>query len=322
MSVPAPPPCPVCGDPGGFVWTVARDVEYETTADTFSYWHCEPCDVLFIDPVPRDRLAEIYPPSYYSYAGGDDALASGRNVVTRTKAALDRRAFRKLLAQVGTPSPRILDVGGGTGDIAAGLVAASDGRASATVVDFDPATVEVARGRGLGAVAARIEKFETDERFDLVLMLNLIEHVDDPVAVMRRAARLLAPGGVVWIQTPNWHSLDARLFRRHSWAGLHCPRHWVLFSRPGLERALGRAGLEPERIAYTQAGAFWAASVLARVRRRVPGRGGTPLVRDRLFLPLAAIGAGFDFLTARLRPTSQQVCIARVRDGEPGTTFE
>ena len=306
-----PPTCPVCGDPGAATWAVARDVEYETTADPFAYWLCEPCDVLFIDPVPRGRLAEIYPRSYYSYAGGDDALASDRNLVTRTKAALDRRAFRKLLDEVGTESPRVLDIGGGTGDIAAGLVAASDGRATATVVDVDPATVDVARARGLGAVAARIEEFDTDERFDLVLMLNLVEHVEDPVAVMRKAARLVAPGGVVWIQTPNWRSLDARLFRRHSWAGLHCPRHWVLFSRRGLERALGRAGLVPQRIAYTQAGAFWAASALARIRRRVPGRGGTPLVRDPLFLPLAALGAAFDFLTARVRATSQQVCVAR-----------
>ena len=139
-------------------------------------------------------------------------------------------------------------------------------------------------------------------------MLNLVEHVDDPVSVMRRGAELLTPKGVVWIQTPNWRSLDARLFRRRDWAGLHCPRHWLLFSRRGLERALCRAGLTARRIAYTQAGAFWAASALAQLRGR--GRGGTPIVQDRLFLPLAAVGAAFDFVTLPLRATSQQVCVA------------
>jgi SAM-dependent methyltransferase len=162
----------------------------------------------------------------------------------------------------------------------------------------------------LEAVAARFEDYETDDRFDVILMLNLIEHVDDPVGVMSKAASLLSPIGVAWIQTPNWRSLDARLYRRHDWAGLHCPRHWVLFSRPGLERALGRGGLAPRRIAYTQAGAFWAASALARLRRREPGRGGRPLVQDPFFLPLAAAGAAFDFATSIVRPTSQQVCVA------------
>lgn len=309
MSAADAPRCLVCGAPASLLWTTAHDVEYETTPEPFSYWLCRPCDVLVIDPVPSGRLSEIYPSTYYSFAGGHGAVALDRNFVTRTKAALDRRAFRRILREVESPEPRILDVGGGTGDIAAQLVEASGRRAHATVVDFDSDSAAVARSRGLEAVACRFEDFETDERFDVVLMLNLVEHVDDPVSVMRKGAELLTPAGVVWIQTPNWRSLDARLFRRRDWAGLHCPRHWVLFSRPGLERALGRAGLAPRRIAYTQAGAFWAASVLARLRRR-RGRGGTPIVQDRLFLPLAAVGAAFDFATSPLRATSQQVCVA------------
>jgi SAM-dependent methyltransferase len=310
LSDPVGAPCPVCGTRAEQLWATAHDVEYETTPETFSYWLCEPCDVLVIDPVPSDRLSEIYPPTYYSSAGGEHAIARNRNFVTRTKARLDRRGFRRILREVRAGEPRLLDVGGGTGDIAAGLVEASGERARATVVDFDADTAAVARARGLEAVACRFEDFDTEERFDVVLMLNLIEHVDDPVAVMRKGAELVAPGGVVWIQTPNWRSLDARLFRKRDWAGLHCPRHWVLFSRLGLERALGRAGLAPRRIDYTQAGAFWAASALACLRTRQPGRRGPPLVQDRLFLPLAAAGAAFDFATLRLRATSQQVCVA------------
>jgi SAM-dependent methyltransferase len=305
-----PPPCLVCEEPTTSLWAVARDVEYETIDDRFAYWLCEACDALSIDPVPRDRLAEIYPPTYYAFAGGADALARDRNAVTRAKGALDRHVFRRILREAGDGDVRVLDVGGGTGDIAAGFVEAGGGRVTATVVDIDPETTEVARGRGLDAVCARFEELETEMRYDVIAMLNLVEHVEDPVGTLRHARDLLAEGGVVWIQTPNWRSLDARIYRRHDWAGLHCPRHWVLFSRTGLASALAQAGLAPRRIAYTQAGAFWAASALARATRRQPGRCGRPLVAHPLFLPLAAAGAAFDFATRPLRPTSQQVALA------------
>jgi SAM-dependent methyltransferase len=289
------------------------DVEYETTADRFAYRLCAACDLLAIDPVPADRLAEIYPPGYYSFAGGEDALGR-RSLVARAKAALDRRTFQRVLALAGTGAPSVLDVGGGTGEIAAGLVAAAGPGARGTVVDFDRASTEVAERRGLSVATCRFEEFETDERFDVILLLNLVEHVADPIATMRRAGELLAPGGVLWIQTPNFRALDARLFRRRNWAGLHCPRHWVIFSRAGLATGLSRSGLEPVSLRATQGGAFWAASILGVVRERRPGRVGTPLVRDRFFLPLAAAGAGFDLLTSPVRDASQVVCLARRAD--------
>lgn len=303
--------CPGCGAALDQVWTTAVDVEYETTADRFAYLLCEACDLLAIDPVPRERLAEIYPPGYYSFAGGDDALTARASLIARAKAALDRRTFRRVLRLAGTEAPRVLDVGGGTGEIAAALLATAGPQARATVVDFDPDSTAIAARRGLEVATCRFEEFETVERFDVILMLNLIEHVEDPLATLRRAAELLTPGGVAWIQTPNFRSLDARIFRRRNWAGLHCPRHWVVFSEAGLGRALSGAGLEPLSLRHTQGGAFWAASILGVIRHREPGRLGPPLVRDPFFLPLAAAGAGFDLVSGPLRAASQVVCLAR-----------
>ncbi len=191
---------------------------------------------------------------------------------------------------------------------------ASGGRAAATVVDIDPESIEAAKARGLEGFAGRFENFDTDERFDLILMLNLIEHVADPLATLRKATALLARGGVVWLQTPNFRSLDARIFRHRNWAGYHCPRHWVIFSEAGLRRVLSAAGLEPARFDRTQGGAFWAASLLGLRRvRQSPSRAGLPkpLVRYRAFMPLAATGAAFDLATNWARPVSQVAVLAR-----------
>ena len=305
-----PPPCPVCRQQLGGRYASAVDVEYQTTADRFDYWLCPRCDCLAIDPVPRERLAEIYPPDYYSFAGGAGALGR-RTLVTRVKEALDRRTFRSVLDAAGTRAPRVLDVGGGTGEICAGLLDAAEPGARGMVVDIDPTSTAEAARRGLDVATSRFEEFGTTERFDVILMLNLIEHVEDPLAVLQHARGLLAERGVIWLQTPNFRSLDARIFRHRNWAGYHCPRHWVIFGEQGLRSALESASLHPVSIRYTQAGAFWAASILGLPRSRRSVQRGRPLVRHPLFQPLAALGAGVDFATRRIRRTSQIICLAR-----------
>lgn len=297
------------------VWATATDVEYGTTSERFRYLLCTHCDALSIDPLPEARLEEIYPPTYYSFTSGGEVLDADRNLVTRVKARLDRRAFGRALDLAGSPrTPRVLDVGGGSGDISARLVASVPG-AQATVVDIDPRSIEQAQSRGLEGWVGRFEDFDTEERFDLVLMLNLVEHVANPGSVLRKAAELLTPSGVAWIQTPNFHSLDARLFRHHNWTGLHCPRHWVVMGERGLRQVLTDSGLSLVSLERSQAGSFWATSFLGLLpsRRATDAANGlpTPLIALPAFMPLAAAGAAFDILTSRFRRTSQVVAYAQ-----------
>lgn len=58
---------------------------------------------------------------------------------------------------------------------------------------------------------ALIEEFETDERFDTVSMINILEHVVDPVAVLRKAADLMSEGGVLLVHVPNAYAINRRL---------------------------------------------------------------------------------------------------------------
>jgi SAM-dependent methyltransferase len=305
------------------LWATATDVEYGTTDERFSYYLCGDCDCLSIDPLPSGRLDEIYPPTYYSFAEAGSGHSPG--LVERVKSRLDLRAYRRAVGALRAPAPRILDVGGGDGQISE-LFVREGGAASSFVVDPDPDSIEAARARGLDGFAGTIEEFETDDRFDLVLMLNLIEHVADPVGVLETAATLLAPGGLIWLQTPNFRSLDATLFRRRNWAGYHCPRHWAIFSEPGLRRALGRARLQAADFRRTQGGGFWAQSLLGLRRERLMRSGGRPaawnrapagtslpkpLVRYRSFSPLAALFTAFDMATRTVRPVSQVVVLAR-----------
>lgn len=293
--------CLACGGSESSPWAVARDVEYLATSDRFTYHRCHGCGVLFIDPVPEARLAEIYPPNYYSYA------APGRSPVHAIKAWLDRRFFRSLLGQVAGENLRVLDVGGGAGWELCAL-RDSDPRVSDThVVDLDPGASALARSNGHDYFCGRIEDYETTHRFDLVLLLNLIEHVRDPEQVLRKVASLLSPGGLVVVKTPNYDALDARLFRRHNWAGLHCPRHWVLFTQDSFARLAQRSGLCIRSASYTQGAPFWTASGLAWLSERglVRITKERPVVYHPLFGPLAGVSAALDFLRRPFAKTSQ-----------------
>jgi SAM-dependent methyltransferase len=257
----AEPRCLACRSPRHDLWARCSDAEYRTTDETFTYYRCRDCSVLFIDPVPRERLREIYPPNYYSFA------EPKRSLVHRAKDRLDGRLFWRLLARLPGPTLRVLDVGGGAGrqlDLIKGL----DPRVSFTqVVDLDARATARAMANGHAAFLGPVEDFQTGARFDLVLLLNLIEHVYDPGAILAKIRGLLAPGGVVLVKTPNYDSLDARLFRNRSWGGYHCPRHWVLFNRASFTRLAERHGLAAREFRYTQGAPFWAQSVLFALAR-------------------------------------------------------
>jgi SAM-dependent methyltransferase len=121
-----------------------------------------------------------------------------------------------------------------------------------------------ARGRaaGLAIVHGTLEgaKFGA-ESFDAVCAFDLIEHVADPRAWMREAARILRPGGVLAIETPNYQGLAyatgrlmarvpgaRRLFQpllERLWPAFHVQ----YFTRHSLERLIAESGLRPARIA-------------------------------------------------------------------------
>jgi SAM-dependent methyltransferase len=77
--------------------------------------------------------------------------------------------------------------------------------------------------------------------FDVAAMVDVIEHVTDPVGALARAARALKPGGLLYLVTPDVGSLSARLLRGYWW-GLR-PAHIYYFDRATMARALEKAGL-------------------------------------------------------------------------------
>jgi 2-polyprenyl-3-methyl-5-hydroxy-6-metoxy-1,4-benzoquinol methylase len=292
-------------------WADVWDAEYLTTTDRFQQRRCLDCGALFIDPVPAHRLAEIYPANYYSFA-----VPGNRSVVQRVKDALDRRLFKGVMRQLPGGQLSVLDVGGGAGT-QLNAVRNCDARVQFTqIVDFDTGAADVARASGHSFFVGRVEDFEPDREFDLILMLNLIEHVENPLAVLKKLRSALTPSGVMLVKTPNYDSFDARLFRHRNWGGYHAPRHWVLFTRESFDRLSRQAGLHVRRFAYTQGAPFWSMSILFMLAQwgwiRVTRE--RPAVYHPLFPVFAGIAAGFDFLRAPFAKLSQMLIVLQRDD--------
>jgi trans-aconitate methyltransferase len=107
-------------------------------------------------------------------------------------------------------------------------------------VDVAQKAIQIARQRVPGAELARCDASSQDlpfrGRFDLVTCSEVLEHVSDYYAVLRRMARLLRPGGYLAISVP--HSM--KKWTRHDDAVLHLRR----FEREGLREALTAQGLQ------------------------------------------------------------------------------
>lgn len=303
--------CLACGESRSEHWTWARDLEYLTSDEAFEYRRCRACGALSIDPVPRGRLAEIYPRNYYSFEGAGSPKA---HVANRVKDWLEGRLLRRLLGSLPGESLSVLDVGGATGwelDRARSL----EPRVRLTqVVDMDAAAERLARGRGHEYFRGLAQDYRTDRRFDLILMLNLIEHVDRPQELLSSMLRLLTSAGIILVKTPNHDSLDERLFRSRNWAGYHCPRHWVLFHRESFESLARRAGAQVAEFRYTQGAPFWAASLLAALAsaRWVSVTRERPVMHHPLYPWLGAAFGAADLLRGMFgAKTSQMFFVLR-----------
>lgn len=296
-----PDKCPVCHSTHIALWSIARDYEYFSVLEEFSYFGCHDCDSIFIHPVPAGKLSVIYPANYYSFVN------KGRNIVVKLKEWLDRLFFKKILRRLPGDKLNVLDVGGGTGWMLS-LLRTADHRIQFTQsVDIDAAARTEAEANGHAYFEGTIEQFQTSRKFDLILMLNLVEHVKNPLAVLQKAESLLTGNGVIVIKTPNTRSWDARLYKKSYWGGLHCPRHWVIFSEKSFRLMLRSTTLQIKKLAYTQGAPFWAFSIIAALYRKrlVKISAQKPIIFHWLFAPLSACFALFDFLRRPFARTSQ-----------------
>jgi len=210
-------------------------------------------------------LASEYDSAYFLHTcmGAEDWRESdGRSVAPMYAGMLELARLR--------PGMRVLDVGTGRGELV--RVALEKGATEAVGVDYSPAAIELANrtltaaGNPAGAsvVLADARRIPVEDgRFDLVTMLDVVEHLipEELERSLEEARRALRPGGRVFIHTaPSALIYEVtyraqRLLRPDRWRWPADPRNeferrlHVNEQRPGaLRRALRRAGFRNVKV--------------------------------------------------------------------------
>ena len=233
------PACNGCGETSGeVVFQRGADLHAEeafiATTDAFHGYgrvvRCTRCGLVRLSPRQqweflRSAYAASEDPLYLEELGGRVATAQ----------ALLRLAEARLPG-----AGRLLDIGCGPGV----LLDAAKGRWQATGVELSAWAVKEAKRRGHESV---VEGTLSDAgfapaSFDLVTMLDVIEHLPNPRDIFTEVNRILKPGGALLVYTPDIGAPVARLMGQWWW-GLR-PAHLYYFSRATLADLLKGQGFE------------------------------------------------------------------------------
>jgi 2-polyprenyl-3-methyl-5-hydroxy-6-metoxy-1,4-benzoquinol methylase len=268
------PLCPLCRSPSRLLlYEELTDITFGVAPGRWTLYRCNQCEAAYLDPRPTLGSIGLAYAHYYTHATENSSEGRPKNPLARllhgwvndhfnalygltrepatwggrwliplvpSFSAKSRAKMRHL-----TPPPpgggRLLDVGFGNGGF---LKIASEMGWCAEGIDFDAKAVEVAQARGLNVSCASVNELAArNESYDIITLSHVIEHVHDPVALLKDLYRLLKHDGRLWLETPNINSLGAIRFKEF-WRGLEVPRHLVLFSPSSLRTSLADAGFK------------------------------------------------------------------------------
>lgn len=283
--------CSCCNSTGSYLYQGLQDRLFGAPG-SWSLKRCnnKQCELLWLDPAPISEDLPIAYQNYYTHGrnplikkssfstlvAGYRAFQYGYRVAqTRPiqRGLGNALAFFDFLKEhMDYPfvyfkhhqKGRLLELGVGSGDT---LKLFSDWGWQVEGLDFDPEAVKHAVSQGMKVYQGDIfsQNFGNDS-YDAMFSSHVLEHVPDPVALMKESLRILKPGGIFVAITPNASSKLHRFFKSN-WRELDPPRHLHIFTPEALLSAAQMAGFPKIDIVssnYSAAGVCFISYKIAR----------------------------------------------------------
>lgn len=224
--------CPLCSSPKQRILFDRLDHTHYTSQVRFKVVKCTECSMVFVNPRPGpSEIAAYYPADFY------EVDTKPQDLLRQKQFGLEARA--RFLQHI--KPGRLLDIGCQKGEFLYWM------QQKGWVVQGIEFSRLSPNSFNLPIEYGRVEALSLPPHsFDVITMWAVLEHVHDPIDTLTRTAKLLAPGGRVFVLVPNFRSIPAQ-FMRHD----DVPRHLLMFTPRTLSRAAETSGLRVCRIVFS-----------------------------------------------------------------------
>jgi 2-polyprenyl-3-methyl-5-hydroxy-6-metoxy-1,4-benzoquinol methylase len=226
--------CPLCQSK--LSEKIKAHSQEEATVQEFVLFKCSECTLLFLEDYAKDRdylYGEHYSPWSHD-TGIEREIAKSKKIAFRRQL----KVFEKVVQLRGK---KTLDIGAGGGYL---MECVSEAGAEAFGLEISPHYASRCQQKFPGQffLGDLFSANFSDEKFDIIFMTDVLEHLAEPVRVMREVERILKPGGYLFLISPDTDSWTRKIMRSSWFQYKH--EHVMLYNRKSLEVLLKKNELE------------------------------------------------------------------------------
>ena len=221
--------CPLCQTPPS-----ESDIAHQFSLSR--YIKCSNCSLVYLSPrMKEDAMRRIYESSAYFEGSSTNLGYQSYSSQDHCYASTFKRRLERILKH--QKPGRSLDIGCGTGILVEeagklgyeshGIDVSAHGLSSRLLslgVRFKQGTLDEAR--------------YPDGYFDLVTLCDVIEHIYDPLSFAKSLSRILTPGGILALATPNYDAFQRKVLGNKN-VSFKIPEHVTYYTTKTLSDAMG-----------------------------------------------------------------------------------
>ena len=240
--------CEICGMSSWIPKTVVSDIRYNTTGKHFHVKRCKHCGVYTtFNNLKVVDGGQYYPSIYGSFNTSKTILSSKQSPKVSNIAIIKRERWAWMYQIHIDKNMKVLDIGCGAGAI--GIYLKETFSCTVAGIEPNPDAAKNASKSGLKVANCKLNDYDTNERFDIIILIHVIEHLDYPLEDLNKVYNMLKPKGKVVIACPNVGSVERIIFGKY-WDGWDIPRHIYHFNQKSVKHILETAGFAKISVYY------------------------------------------------------------------------
>ena len=168
-----------------------------------AYYKCEDCSMVYLNPIMNKECTIEY---YTNLNTGQGDIVSGESSFYTEIYSLGLDSIEKHSKKIG----KILDIGCSTGFF---LDLSKQRGWETTGIELGIQEATVAKNKGHKIITDVVEKLDLNEKFDAIVMWDVLEHIPNGIEQLELISRHLNQGGILFFQIPNSDSMASKILR-------------------------------------------------------------------------------------------------------------